>query len=167
MCSASDDEFVEFLIRKVDNGVVSPCLAALKKGQPVELFGPYGEFCVENCDLTIKNRFVFVATGTGIAPFRSFVKSYPALDYQIIHGVRSDSEQYFASEFKLGRYKSCISKPTAARSGIRVTDFLKQNPIDGDNQVFICGNRLMIADVFDLCREMGVPGNNIHTEVFF
>lgn len=167
MCSSSKDDFIEFLIRKVEDGVVSPFLAELNRGDTVELFGPYGEFNLEKCDPYNAEGFVFIATGTGIAPFRSFTKSFPNLKYDIIHGIRLETEQYFAEEFGKNNYHPCISRPNGSREKVYVTDYLKQNPIAKNKNVFICGNRLMIADVFDLCREMGICGDNIYTEVFF
>ena len=73
MYSSGDAPFLEFLIRIVDEGLVSRSLANLKVGDTVEIDGPYGRFCLP---LETKGKkFLFIASGTGVAPFHSFVKT--------------------------------------------------------------------------------------------
>ena len=50
---------------------------------------------------------------------------------------------------------------------MRVTDFIKKHPINDNSTVFICGNRKMISEVFDICRNQGIGGDRLFTEVFF
>ena len=48
MYSDANADHVQFLIKEVEFGVVSPRIASLAVGDEVELEGPYGEFCIEN-----------------------------------------------------------------------------------------------------------------------
>jgi len=166
MYSSANADYLEFLVRVLEEGHVSPLLQRLKVGDFLEIDGPYGQFILrepENQSL----RYVFLGTGTGIAPFRSFVKTYPKINYQIIHGIRYPEEQYDKSDYIDGKYVSCISKNDAGSPSRRVTDYLLENPIDKDSVVYLCGNKNMIIDVFEILRDQQVPGNNIFTEVFF
>ena len=147
--------------------MVSPRIAKLNVGDKVELEGPYGEFCIENAINRGDKAFTFIGTGTGIAPFRSFVKTFPAIKYRVIHGIRFENEQYHCKEYKNGSYTPCISRPENGGKPIRVTDFISSNPIDDGSTVFICGNRKMISEVFDICRDQGIGGDRLFTEVFF
>ncbi len=167
MYSDANADFVQFLIKEVEFGVVSPRIARLTVGDEVELEGPYGEFCIENAIDRGDKAFTFIGTGTGIAPFRSFVKSFPTIDYKVIHGIRSEEERYHYDEYRDGTYTACLSRPTSGATPERVTNFITKKPINDGSTVFICGNRKMISEVFDICREQGISGDRLFTEVFF
>ncbi|MGI6756413.1 MAG: hypothetical protein ACOX32_00640 [Bacteroidaceae bacterium] len=49
----------------------------------------------------------------------------------------------------------------------RVTDYLRQNPVNPDTLCYLCGNCDMIHEVFDILEEQGVKSDNIFTEVYF
>jgi ferredoxin/flavodoxin---NADP+ reductase len=164
MYSAENAPFLEFLIRVVDDGLVSSNLAKLKVGDEVEIDGPYGEFCLP--PETKGKKFLFIASGTGVAPFHSFVKSVPDLDYLVVHGIRHPEETYDSESFKPGCYFPCISKNVSGNS-TRVTDFIKNNIPKSKTMVYLCGNRNMIVDTVEILLENGVGGDQIVTEVFF
>lgn len=163
--SAESVDELAFLIREVQGGTVSPALGKLQPGDEVELDGPYGEFTIKDPDNGAK--YYFIATGTGVAPFHCFVKTYPQLDYRIIHGVRYTDEQYDAKDYENNRYVGCLSREDGGQFRGRVTDYLRQSSIDRTGIYYLCGNRAMINDVYDILREAGVSGSNIFTETFF
>ena len=165
MYSAADDPYVDFLIREVEDGVVSPRLARCQPGEMVEIGGPYGEFCLHS-DAVNGREFVFLASGTGIAPFHSFVLTYPSLRYQIFHGVRFSNEQYESSDYAEGKYIPCVSRPESG-TGVRVPDRLRMADLNPDALYYLCGNRAMIIDTVSVLREKGVPGGSIYMETFF
>lgn len=164
--SGVNDPYLEFLIKEVKGGAVSPKLKRLQEGDEVEMEGPYGLFIIKNPEDRSK-KYLFIGTGTGIAPFHSFIKSYPHLDYKILHGIRYAREQYDREDYEPGRYIACVSREKGGDFQGRVTDYLKQNPVDPGTTFYLCGNRLMISDVYDILRKQGVSGSNIFTEVFF
>ena len=45
--SGGEDPWFEFLVREVEDGLVSPALGMLRPGDEVELDGPYGRFVLE------------------------------------------------------------------------------------------------------------------------
>ena len=116
--SGVNENFLEFLIRKVPNGVVSMELSHMKIGDKIDIDGPYGEFLINENQLSRK--FIFCSTGTGIAPFNSFIKSFKKLDYILLHGVRCEDEQYNSTEYKKDSYFPFISS-----KGDRVTKFFE------------------------------------------
>jgi ferredoxin-NADP reductase len=163
--SGEDEPFIDFLIRQVDGGVVSPQLRSLRAGDTVELHGFYGELCLRDADRD--RRHCFVATGTGIAPFRSFVKSYPELDYTIVHGVRFLRDRYECGEYGPGRYVACVSGEPGGDYTGRVTDYLREEHIGTDAVVFLCGNRGMISEAYNVLRAQGTRSDDIVSEAWF
>lgn len=167
MYSAADAPFVEFLIREVEDGIVSAALAKLQAGDDIQISGPYGEFCLNEQHVKEGREFVFLATGTGIAPFRSFVKTYPHLNYRLIHGIRHPDEAYHATDYAPDRYVTCISQPANGEASLRITDYVRANPLKPDTICYLCGNQRMITDAIAIIREQGIHGGNIFTETFF
>jgi ferredoxin-NADP reductase len=166
MYSDANGDYLDFLIKVVEDGSLTPQLQKLKVGDLVEIDGPYGQFYLHD-PLDKSKKYTFLATGTGVAPFHSFISTYPSLNYRLIHGVRYPNEQYEFKDYADESYIPCISKNNAGFKSMRLTDFLKENPICADEIVYLCGNRNMIVDAFEILREQGVPGNNLFTEVFF
>jgi ferredoxin-NADP reductase len=166
MYSSADSEYLDFLIRSVDGGLISSELQKLKPGDLIEVDGAYGEFCLKD-PLNKSQDYLFIATGTGIAPFHSFIKTYDNIKYKILHGVRTQDECYGTKNYADGAYISCISRPNSSDNPRRVTDYLSSSGIPINTQVYICGNRNMIVDVFDILHAKGVSGDRIITEVFF
>lgn len=155
--SGVEDNYLEFLIKEVEGGVLSSEIRKLRPGSKLSIDGPYGLFGV----IDEKSKHVFVATGTGIAPFHSIVRSYPDLKYKIIHGVRDVSEQYDKKDYG-DNYIACVSS-----LGKRVTDYLRETKINKSDLFYLCGNSQMINDVYDILIQKGVSGSNIHSESFF
>lgn len=164
MYSASDAPYLEFLIRVVEDGLVSSHLQKLNVGDLVEVDGPYGEFCIPSDKLSAK--FLFIGSGTGIAPFHSFVKTYPNLNYLVLHGIRHENEAYDAADYQQGKYIPCISQNSNGIS-MRVTDYLQQYPVAKDSIIYLCGNRNMIIDAVQILLDQGISGDQIISEVFF
>ena len=166
MYSAAEDDFIDFLVREVPDGIISPRLAGCKPGDLVEIGGPYGDFCL-NESTVVADSYVFIATGTGIAPFHSFVQTYPALKYQIFHGIRRENEKYDEDHYKVGSYIPSISQPEGGLVGERLTSRLQSTELDTQSLYYLCGNRMMITDAIFILRGKGIPGSSIFTETFF
>ncbi len=164
--SGMDDPYLEFLIKEVKGGTVSPALRKVEPGEEVELHGPYGSFVIQPEKINTAS-FVFIGTGTGIAPFHSFVRSYPDLDYQIIVGIRDATEQHDHQNYDSSRLTRCVSREKGNGFHGRVTDYLKQTEIALDKIYYLCGNQGMIHDAYDILRNAGVSGDQIFTEAFF
>lgn len=165
--SVNDMAKMEFLIKAVEGGKVSSTLQKLKPGNFVQLDGAYGKFSIKNIADT-KQPYVFIASGTGIAPFHSFALSFPDLNYKVLHGIRFANERYDEKDYKKGCYIPCVSREKSEKyfSG-RVSDYLRKNLPDPLAIYYLCGNTEMINEVYDILRENEVSGDRIFTEVFF
>ncbi len=164
--SGEQEPELAFLIREVADGDVSTALRRLKSGDSIEIDGAYGLFTLPE-SIPENHSNVFIATGTGIAPFHSFVRTYPELDYLILHGTRLAEENYESAHYTTERYVQCVSQANGGCFQGRVSDYLRQNPQGADKHYYLCGNRNMVNEVYDILREQEVSGSNITTEVFF
>ena len=108
-----------------------------------------------------------MATGTGIAPFHSFVTTFPNLVYIMLHGVRAEDECYHAQDYANGNYIDCISRSSDGSPAKRVTDYLAVHSTLPDTIVYLCGNKSMIIEVYELFSKQGNFSSQISTEVFF
>jgi ferredoxin--NADP+ reductase len=164
--SGANKDYIEVLIKEVEGGKVSKQLRYSKPGDKLLVDGPFGHFTIKPNFLE-KKKFLFVASGTGISPFHSFIESYPAIDYQILHGVRYAEEAYDKAHYEKERITVCTSQDDKGDYHGRVTDYLHENDIDLETEVYLCGNSEMILEVFDILEEKRLPTEQIHTEVYF
>ena len=164
--SGQKDPHLDFLIKEVKGGIVSVQLKSLKSGDNVEIHGCYGDFRIKTPELG-ERPYLFIGTGTGIAPFRSFIRSYPGLNYKIVHGVRFVREKYDSQDYAAGRYVSCVSREDGGNFRGRLTDYLLKNPVAKDALCYLCGNRAMISQTYELLRSQGVPSDSLFSEAFF
>jgi ferredoxin--NADP+ reductase/benzoate/toluate 1,2-dioxygenase reductase subunit len=164
--SGIDEDYLEILVKEVEDGLVSKQLKRLKPGDQLEVDGPFGFFTIKEKDLH-NRKFLFIASGTGIAPFHSITRSHPDINYKLLHGIRYLKETYEKQDYPSDRYISCVSQEEGGDFKGRVTEYIRQNPLDKETLCYICGNVNMIYDVFDILKEQGVPSENLHAEVYF
>ena len=164
--SGIHDDFMEVLIKEVDDGLVSRQLKHIRQGDPLEVRGPYG-FFLTRASNPEPGGVLFISSGTGIAPFHSYIKSFPEADYQVIHGVREIEEAYDPGDYNKERFQVCTSRDDRGDYAGRLTDYLLQAELDSQRQIYLCGNSNMIFDAMDILRARGVPQKQIFTEVYF
>lgn len=162
--SGADADYLEVLVRRVEDGLVSRQLFDLAPGEEVSVGGPYGHFRL--LEKLRAKPLLFIATGTGISPYHSFIESYPALEYRLIHGTGQLSEAYDAELYD-ERYIHCVSREGGGAFQGRLTEYLQTLDIDPQTEAFLCGNCDMIYEAFDLLQDRGLPTAQIHTEVYF
>ncbi|MFN8240473.1 MAG: FAD-binding oxidoreductase [Bacteroidales bacterium] len=164
--SGENDEEIEILVREVSGGNISSKLKQCSPGVVLNVNGPFGSF---GSTITSKrhNKHIFIASGTGISPFHSIVRTFPDLDYLIIHGVSFNNEAYECNEYDPERYVLCTSREKSTGYNGRVTNYLVDFPVN-DKMIFhICGNGNMIYDVQKLLKNKGILQSAIITERYF
>ncbi len=135
------------------------------EGTEVQLQGPNGSFCLNPDD---GRSILFVATGTGIAPFRSMLYSLlekpPIKPITLFWGLRSEHDLYYQDELQalanqhpgfsfvitLSRSQHTWPGPTG-----RVTDLVSNLPSVDDLAVYVCGHRKMVDEVTAIVRKKG------------
>jgi ferredoxin-NADP reductase len=164
--SGEQDAYLEVLIKEVQEGHLSKKLKRIAKGQEVNIYGPYGHFTLDGVRKKT-HKHVFIASGTGIAPFSSFVRSNPGLDYQLLHGVKTNDEAYDKDQYESNRYIACTSRDKKGDYYGRVTDYLIDNEFDKDTLFYFCGNSQMIFDAMDILKDKGFDRQQMFAEVYF
>jgi len=164
--SGINDPHFEILVKEIEDGTVSPKLKKLKPGDEVEINGPMGYFTLSELRRNT-HPVVFIATGTGIAPFNSFVSSFSDMNYKVIHGVRSLTEAYGQETYQKNRFVLCTSRENGGNFKGRVTEYIKKSFFPKETLFYLCGNSEMIFDSMEILKEKGMNPNNMFAEVYF
>lgn len=166
LVSAPADTDLILCIRKVHKGILSSQLSEIALGTRLRFTGPHGYFTFKPSPRPA----IFVATGTGLAPFCSMVRS-GITDIALLHGVSLAADLYYADFIQpaVKHYIPCLSKPNGSPEDCfngRVTDYLQKNLPPGKYDFYLCGSRDMIHDVTVLVDER-FEGSLIYTEIYY
>lgn len=161
--SGERDAFIQVLFRLMPVGRLTPELVARQRGDVVEFSGPFGEFIIRDPARPI----IFIATGTGVAPCRSYLHSHPHLNLTLVHGVRNAEDLFYREEFARIPYHPCMSGPTGDGFRGRVTDFCVTRAFPPDAHYYLCGANEMFYDMRDLLAQRGVRSDSIFTEAYY
>jgi NAD(P)H-flavin reductase len=164
--SAPGEPGITLCIRKVETGEFTPLLSSADIGTRFQISEPGGYFTFKPSNRPP----VFVATGTGVAPFCAMVRS-GITGFTLLHGVDSPEDLYYQSTLRsvADLYIPCISKEYQAPADYfrgRVTDYLQQHLPPTAYDFYLCGRREMIRDVTWLVDER-FPGSFIYSELFY
>jgi ferredoxin--NADP+ reductase/benzoate/toluate 1,2-dioxygenase reductase subunit len=164
--SAAQDDYIEVLIKEVEDGLLSKKLKKCKPGQELDIDGAFGHFALKADEIKNK-KFMFISTGTGISPIHSFIHTHPEMDYTLLHGIRHKEEAYEKESYDSNRYVLCTSGENTGDFNGRVTEYLLKNPVSPDTICYLCGNCHMIYEAYDILEKQGIKLGPIHTEVYF
>ncbi len=166
ICSGNHESEMRVLFNIKEDGALTPPLSGYIPGDSIWVSKPYGSFHGN------EKPAVWIATGTGIAPFYSMFRSGQSENKYLLHGARFLNQFYFEDEldWAMGkRYVRCCSQQQSCDvfPG-RVTDYLHQwETIPADHLYFLCGKALMVVELRDLLIERGIPYENIIAEIYF
>ncbi len=168
IASGTEEQLLRFLIRRVPQGLVSNWLAERRPGDQVQVSEPFGWFqpgrSVEG------EQCVFIATGTGVAPFLSYLRSKPKqLPMACLYGVSMAIEAFALEELgALPNFQLAVSREKSAGNFHgRVTDLLEQLPLGPQIHFYLCGLDVMIDEVSNWLERHNIDYTQIHREVFF
>lgn len=149
MVSRPEAKTLDFCIAVVDGGRFSTEIQQARIGSRFQVSGPLGHFICQGA----ANPAVFVATGTGVAPFVAFCRSGVARAI-LLHGVRHPDGLIYRNVLApaVQSYVACIGTSSAATGYVievypnHVTDYLKSELAPGIYDFYLCGRRDMIRD---------------------
>jgi len=166
---------ISFLIKRIPGGVMSTWLESAQPGNKVELIGPLGSFYLR----AVERPLLFLAGGTGLAPFLSMLEVLARADSQqkvhLIYGVTRDLDlvQVDAIEAYLAKlpnftYTTVVAdKDSTHPAKGWVTQHMAAEALnDGDVDVYLCGPPPMVDAVRKYFDDNGVKPNSFHYEKF-
>jgi benzoate/toluate 1,2-dioxygenase reductase component len=167
--STPHEPTIELCIRFIKEGSFSSILATAEPGFEFKFTGPHGYFTFKPS----KRHPVFVATGVGIAPFVSMVRS-GITHFTLLHGAKDVKELYYESFFRktASHFIACLSDSNAKDLDLpnvfhgRVIDFMRKELPRTEYDFYLCGRGEMVRDVTLLADEF-FPGSLVYNEVFF
>lgn len=169
--------------KNIPPGLCSSYIFNLKKGDKVNISGPYGEFFIQNTS----NEMMFIGGGAGMAPMRSHIfdqfktlKTHRKATFW--YGGRSLKEIFYVEdfeniqkEFDNFKYAIALSEPCPEDNWTGYTGFihqviydnyLKNHPTPEDIEYYLCGPGMMIAAVEKMLDNLGVPPEKIFFDKF-
>jgi len=170
----------ELVVTQVDGGVGSTFLHALKVGESVEVKGPQGMF-TRPADV---GPSLFVATGTGVAPFRGMVhdalQSGRTEPLWVLFGVRTLQDALYREEFEALtrthphlRFMLTLSRPESGwtgRSGYvqtHVLELWRELAAFGRPHAYVCGVKKMLLEVREVLKTQGgAERQQLHLESY-
>ena len=165
--SPSSTQRISLLLNLVPQGPGSAYLFGLQEGDRTTFSGPAGNFYLRE-DPT--RDLLFVATGTGFAPFRSMLhanaeRAQPAR-ISLYWGLRSQRDLYYQDELARisrdipgGSSVITLSRPEPGWDGPsgRVTSLVEREIHDVKRlAVYLCGNSGMITEVTRIIQSKGL-----------
>jgi len=171
----ADTNRFELCLNLVKDGIFSPHLFAMKPGDAVEMRPPLGQFVLRNPP----RDSILIATGTGIAPFRSILQAHlneTSQAFTLLFGVRHEHSLMYREEFEEMarrfshfRFLPTLTRPEPTWTGRtgRVQAHLEE--VTGgrrDVDFYLCGLKLMVNDVRTILKEMGFDRKQILYEKY-
>jgi ferredoxin--NADP+ reductase len=182
--SADDLSEYEFFIRLVEEGEFTPLLWQRGVGDAIHITGPKGKFLLQEDG----RRCLFVASGTGLAPFISMIETLrgrgEARDIVLLHGVsyehdlawREELERLESSGGTPLRYVATISRPQQNPDWTGCTgrvEAIFEGQLDAhgltaeNTTIYVCGNPEMITAVEEMAAVRGFAPEQVRKELYW
>jgi CDP-4-dehydro-6-deoxyglucose reductase/ferredoxin-NAD(P)+ reductase (naphthalene dioxygenase ferredoxin-specific) len=179
MANRPDEEILEFHIRLLPGGAVTPHVAnELTIGDRVKVIGPYGSSHLRE---THTGPVLALAGGSGLAPIKSIVETALAQGARqkitLYFGVRAERDLYLEDHFRALRAKhpnldfipvlSQADGPTERRTGF-LADAVRGDfeTLDGA-KAYLAGPPIMVETAVAALMEMGLRRQDCHADAFY
>jgi ferredoxin-NADP reductase len=174
---------IEFAISYLPSGVASEYLFNLKPGDTVTFSGPAGRLILQEPH---PKRYVLIATGTGVTPYRAMLNQIQQLiqkeeiQFLLLLGVRNPEECLYQDELKAfaadnpgfdfhifySRFNLDPNHALNEHQGYVQTGFDQFNLNPERDKIYLCGNPNMIDTAFDQLEKCGFTMRNVRREKY-
>jgi ferredoxin-NADP reductase len=174
---------IEIAVSYVDGGAATKLLSELELGGTIEASGPYGRFCLQDSDA--HPRYLLLATGTGVTPYRAMLPQIEKLlasgdrEVVLVYGARNETELLYGEEFEAFAqanpgftFYGCLSRQPRAvprahdRPGHVQSVLPEIAPAAARDIAYLCGNPNMVDAAFNALKEFGLPIPQIRREKY-
>lgn len=180
-------EAVEIAVSYVPGGSATALFEGLAENGTITASGPYGRFCLGPADTN--RRYLLIATGTGVTPFRAMLPQLETLmrergvEVVLLFGARTPAELLYGDEFRAlanahpgFRFVPCFSRelPPAdsphahpdVRSGYVQQALPDFAPNPATDIAYLCGNPNMVDACFETLKAAGLAVPQIRREKY-
>lgn len=181
--SPNDAGEIEFAAAHFPDGPGTEFLFALEPGDQVKTTGPFGRLILRDEQ---PQRLIFVATGTGVTPYRTMLpelhqrlKQNENLEVHLLLGVQHRQDCLYVDEFRAfakdhprAHFYACLSREPEVDADLheckgyvqKTLASLSPNP-EGD-VIYLCGNPAMIDEVFTQLKEAEFDPSQVRREKY-
>ena len=176
-------EAVDIAVSFVPGGAATALFEGLKAGDHISGSGPFGRFCLQPGDHN--GRYLLIATGTGVTPYRSMLPQLRTLmqergvEVVLLHGARTPAELLYSEDFHAFamenpgfRYMPSLSRelpdnPHAdVRKGYVQQQLAEIAPDAARDIAYLCGNPDMVDTCVESLKAAGLPMPQIRREKY-
>ena len=175
----SENGHFAFCLNRVQDGFMSNHLCELAEGSEITFQGPFGDFILRP---PLRDT-LFIATGTGIAPFRSMLhwlladpERHQGHEFRLLFGARTERDLYYREGFEAlaATHSNFHFLPTLSRGddswrGLR--GYVQQHVgeivgMRSDMHAYICGLDKMVKANRELLKSLGWDRTAIRYEKY-
>lgn len=179
IASTPSEQNLLFVIKLVQNGRASRWIEkALYPGTLVRMQGAFGNF---KLDPAQGKQYLFIATGTGIAPIRSHILSAlremkDARPMHLLFGVLKREDLFWTEEWRrledehanFHAHVSCLSGEADwhGETGSlqeRLPRILQEIAVPS---IYVCGAPVTVKELREQCLTLGIPKADVHFESY-
>jgi ferredoxin-NADP reductase len=180
---ASPVQRIEIAVSYVEGGAATKLLSELPVGGTIEASGPYGRFCLQDGDT--HPRYLLLATGTGVTPYRAMLPQFEKLlakggrEVVLLYGARNETELLYGEAFEAFAqshpgftFHGCLSRQPRAvprphdRAGHVQSVLAELAPSAERDIAYLCGNPNMVDAAFNTLKDFGLPIPQIRREKY-
>ncbi|MEM1243620.1 MAG: FAD-binding oxidoreductase [Pseudomonadota bacterium] len=175
---------IEIAVSPYPEGAGTTKLFAMQPGDNILTTGPFGRLVLRD-PVEDPKRYVLVATGTGVTPYRTMLTSLSKrlqnmnLSVMVLLGIKSPAELLYGKDFRdfAAKHENFQFHEFYSREfpenmnamqhqGYVQTAFnwLKLDP--NNDVIYLCGNAGMIDEAFAKCIELGFETKKIRREKY-
>ncbi|MGD9210141.1 MAG: FAD-binding oxidoreductase [Desulfobacteraceae bacterium] len=172
LISIPSDTEIKIYFRLIPGGRFSPKLIQANIGNSFTITGPHGHFRYYSSP----RKAIFIATGTGLAPFVAFARS-KVEGVTLLHGIRDTKDLHYDDLFVTRgfNYITCLTNLTKenvpTKDGVKiysgnVGNYLSECLPKENYDFYVCGSSAMIRDVTHIIDRL-FPDAYLFYEAFY
>lgn len=180
---SGQSDLIEIAASYVADGLASEYLFHLQPGDQIEVTGPFGRLVLTEEQT---KRYLLIATGTGVTPYRSMLpellvrlNKQSDLEVVILFGTRTRADLLYVDDFVAAaqqqprlKFYACYSREFLEEG----EDYEKQGYVSHvikelnvnpqQDLVYLCGNPNMIDEIFAYLKEQQFASESIRREKY-